>query len=108
MDQNTKVVELENFVDEAVMSFIIDMKYKLRLNNHKGHWKDYEQDWMVNRLRQEFEELKAAIKNAELKKPCPSQADLLAIVHECADVSNFAMMIADNVKRAIRKDEPTL
>lgn len=93
-------VELENWVDEAVMSFIVDMKYKLRLNNHKGHWREYERQWLFSRLHEECGELAEAI--ADLDRG-PNGKRLLSTIHECADIANYALMIADNCKREMRK-----
>jgi NTP pyrophosphatase (non-canonical NTP hydrolase) len=44
------------------------------------------QKWLLNRLRQETGELSRAIKRGNATE----------IAREAADVSNFAMMIADN------------
>lgn len=105
MEPNTgtpDTITLENWVDEAVMSFIIDMKYKLRLNNHKGHWQGYDGPTLFDRINDEVKELEGAL--AAIIKTGPSQRKLLDIVHECADIANFAMMLADNAKREMRKN----
>ena len=62
------------------------MLEKLRDNRHKAHWEHVSQDWILARLEQELEELKEALANG-----CADD-----IAYECADVANFAMMIADN------------
>lgn len=90
---------LENWVDEAVMSFIVDMKYKLRLNNHKGHWKEQFTSALYAKLVGEMVELDLVLEQYAM---IPDSKLLLDIVHECADVANFAMMIADNAKRTMR------
>lgn len=94
-------IKLENWVDEAVMSFVVDMKYKLRMNNHKGHWREYSLAYLLQRLDGEIGELKEASKLWSSSSSV-DQRQLLAIVHECADVANFALMIADNAKRTMR------
>lgn len=100
MEQNDLAV-LENRVDEATLGFVVDMKYKLRLNNHKGHWKDYDITALVAWLDEEVRELKAAVH--ELSQFGVTDKRLLDVVHECADIGNFGMMIADNCKRAMRE-----
>lgn len=94
------LVTLENWVDQAVMSFVIDMKYKLRLNNHKGHWKDQHVVALFKKLEHEVAELEDALQDLDVDRL--NGKDLLAVVHECADVANFALMIADNAKRQMR------
>ncbi len=97
--EQTDAVELENWVDEAVLSFVVDMKYKLRLNNHKGHWKEYDESFLLRRMNDEFKELQEACKFLGAD---PASRNYLSVIHECADVANFAMMIADNAKRLMR------
>lgn len=92
---------LENWVDEAVMGFVVDMKYKLRLNNHKGHWKDYALPFLLEKLDAEIKELKAEAHHWSTSSNL-SDKQLIAIIHECADVANFVLMIADNAKRMMR------
>lgn len=107
MEQSTKdftTADLEGWVDEAVMSFIIDMKYKLRLNNHKGHWRSYGVPVLLDRMAGEVSELITSTRVLESKAKC-SKAELLAIVHECADVANYVLMIADNIKCLMRANE---
>lgn len=100
--ERDQIVTLENWVDEAVMGFVVDMKYKLRLNNHKGHWKDYDMAWLVKRTKDEVKELGDALQQVYDKKP--NAAMYMDVIHECADVSNFVMMIADNIKRRMREN----
>lgn len=73
----------------AVDEFSGVMLEKLRENRHKAHWKHVSREWLVGRLHDELDELLSAI---ESDQP-------LSIVYECADVANFAMMIADNEAR---------
>lgn len=69
----------------AVQTFGCHMIAKLDANAHKGHWSTVTVDYLLNRLRQEVEELADA-----LDRGLPNH-----IVSEAADVANFAMMIAD-------------
>jgi len=92
--------ELEGWVDEAVMSFVVDMKYKLRLNNHKGHWKELTFKDLFRKLEAEVTELRDALCALT---PDRNKKALIAFIHECSDVSNYAMMMADNAKRMINE-----
>lgn len=63
------------------------MKEKLSENNHKKGWESCSDNYLFRRLDEEFTELKIKIaSNAKTKE----------VIRECADVANFAMMIADN------------
>lgn len=90
-------------VRPAVDWFAKKMETKLALNDHKGGWKDCEVDWLIKRLQQETNELierwntrqwsmqgRSAGENVPL-----IDVDDEAIISECADIANFAMMIAD-------------
>jgi len=65
--------------------FVKEMKKKLRANNHKGGWEDCSLQYLSMRLTQERKELALAIKTKDKNK----------VIAECADIANFAMMIAD-------------
>lgn len=77
---------------EPVRWFAELMEVKLRENDHKGGWQDCSLDWLVERLYEEAKELWVEIDRVE------PEAD--QIVREATDVANFAMMIADNARRA--------
>ncbi len=62
----------------------IVMMQKLRKNRHKAHWNTVSQAWLLGRLKDEVEELQLALQEG------------WDVISECADVANFAMMIADN------------
>ncbi len=75
------------------------MQYKLDKNKHKEcdilnpdgtgrKWDNCDVTWLQSRLLEEFEEMRKAI----LNKESPEE-----IAKECADICNFAMMIADRV-----------
>jgi len=64
------------------------MEERLRANDHKGGWGDSDCYWLLKRLRMETKELSDALWDGP-----DSQ-----IQKEAADVANFAMMIADNVR----------
>ncbi len=71
----------------AIEKFIYDMVNKLEENSHKGGWEKCDMTYLYHRAAQEIEELKEALFNRK------------RVVSECADVANFAMMIADNIRR---------
>ena len=89
---------------QEVQAFAILMEKKLRENDHKSGWKENHPIDLIVRLREETEEIFAfgiSLRSAQLRhNECrwapqqkSSQAD--EIGKECADVGNFAMMIAD-------------
>ena len=71
--------------NKAVGNFSSWMLLKLRSNKHKAHWDTVESPWLLNRLEVELDELRDALLTG-------SNMD---VIKECADVANFAMMIAD-------------
>ncbi len=62
------------------------MELKLRKNDHKGGWKHLMREQLLAFLDGEVAELREAL----------LQGDPLDIAQECADICNYAMMIADN------------
>jgi NTP pyrophosphatase (non-canonical NTP hydrolase) len=88
----------------AVQWFAGEMEEKLRKNDHRGPdgWKGCRFDYLTGRLMQEmmevFRELWRA--NADTRIAKIDSEVARKITDECADVANFAMMIADNAMRA--------
>lgn len=72
-------------VRPAVMWFAEMMEAKLAKNDHKGGWNNCDLQYLSMRLTQERKELTEAIKSRNKQR----------IIDECADIANFAMMIAD-------------
>lgn len=70
-----------------VRSFAEAMEVRLRVNDYKGGWKKESAANLSLQLEDEVEELTVAIVD-----PTANAEDIL---HEAADVANFAMMIAD-------------
>lgn len=80
-------LQLESGTLSHVLWFATEMERKLAQNRHKGDANGWKKDSVIDllkRLRQETDELEAAIESGG--------AD--AVVKECSDVGNFAMMIA--------------
>ena len=80
------------------------MQYKLDKNKHKEcskmnkdgngrKWDKLGRKWLLMRLKQEVEELEIELNRG------PGHGTNIAL--ECADVANFAMMIADNTRRKL-------
>jgi hypothetical protein len=70
------------------------MEARLRANDHKGGWLDCPIESLLPRIYDEYRELL----NAVTGKPIHQVPDdIQAIIDECADVANFAMMVADLV-----------
>ena len=70
----------------VVNCFAQQMEKMLRANDYKGGWEDSTQLFLLSKLCEEVAEVANAFQN-------PGTSDL---THECADVANIAMMIADN------------
>lgn len=73
-------------IDAALADFTTHMRHKLLLTRHRPHWSGSSTGFLIDRARQELEELAEAFKSEDRK----------AVVREAADVANFCMMIADN------------
>lgn len=81
------LLELMVMFRPEIVKFAACCEEKLRENDYKNHWSGETLEYLHRRLYDEFGELKRAMKANK------SKAD---IMRECADISNFAMMIADN------------
>lgn len=77
----------------AVRLFGSDMLAKLEENSHKAHWSTVSNRWLLMRLAEECQELMQALVSLDR-----GQGMATDVIDECADVANFAMMIADNVR----------
>lgn len=74
--------------------FVGEMVKKLDENNHKGAWKDLTFNKLLDMLDDEVSELED-----EIYELNPNYDN---IIKECADVANFAMMIAERAKAGIK------
>lgn len=79
---------------EAVQWFSGQMLQKLRENQHKGDWQSMTVIELYAELYGEFTELMEALKKHEPEE----------IVRECADVANYAMFIADKIRKKEEHD----
>jgi hypothetical protein len=89
--------EVANFVQQmepcpnprkAVMKFAHDMEKQLKVNDHKRGWEDEHQNFLFNRIAHSLRKLDDAMKKVDRDKH--------EITILCANIANFAMMIADN------------
>ena len=90
----------------SVRWFAEQMEKKLIENDHKPDWKDSHLFDLMTGLADEAQELNGALRDFFIY----GIATLEEIIKECAEVGNFAMMIADNAKRMqnkIPKESPT-
>jgi len=84
-------------VDACLCHWFKNQMYqKMRKNKHKAHWDTVSQQWLFNRLLQEVDELEYNILTQD--------ATSAEIIQECADVANFAAMIANNAYRRRKTD----
>lgn len=78
------------FAREAVRFFARNMELELKINDHKGHWSWSSVESLLDRIQDELNELREAVK----LNHSPS-----AVLSEAADTANFCMMAADNYAR---------
>jgi len=83
--------------------FATQMTRKLNENVDKGHWDGTDLSYLVDRLREEVDEVEEAYDNLIEYRSSPMYAndddsDWDSLLDECADVANFAMMIADHAR----------
>ena len=69
----------------TVRRYSLLMELKLRKNDFKGGWQDMQPHHLLGLLKKEVQELEEAL----------ASGDPLDIAQECADIGNYAMMIAD-------------
>lgn len=98
-------------IRKEIKSFSEDMEKKLKDNDHKGHWSKSSYAYLIQRLREEVDELDEELSSFVIGQAMPrdlsgsySIEQYGEVVEECADVANFAMMIADNLKN--KRDNP--
>jgi hypothetical protein len=83
---------------EEVQWFAKQMEKKLKENDHKTHWSQCDIQYLSVRLYEEVQELGRELWFYE-QNPAPHNA--VNVIKECADIANFAMMIADNARQAL-------
>lgn len=85
-----------------VDAFAGEMEAKLAANRHKGDrdgWRCETAGWLMGKLKDEVDELQAVLMRRHTQCSCglvtERDAQPSEIRAECADIANFAMMIAD-------------
>ncbi len=73
--------------------FLFRCAEKLNEYPHKPDWSMHSYPYLLMKLKGEVEEL-----DISLQEDSPDE-----IIRECADVANFAMMIADNIHKGTMK-----
>lgn len=92
-------------IRSEVKWFAEQMESKLQENDHKGGWQQCGKYWLFERMQEEMTELLQ-----ELSLFSNDAKNENRIIRECADIANFAMMIADKVReqskgRQLKGDE---
>ncbi len=87
---------MHNFKGSPVLRFAEKMQDELDNNSHKSGYSGCPMHYLIKRLKQETAELAKAI---ELNKPIEK------VISECADVANFAMMIANNYENDLTEKD---
>jgi len=91
-----------------IKAFSEIMEQKLKENDHKSHWSKADIDYLLKRLNEEVTELENKFLKLETRNTRALADDSMGdifmpepedIQRECADVANFAMMIADNIQK---------
>lgn len=83
-------------VRKEVLRFAEQMEKKLKKNDRKGGWLDEDYEYLMTCLEEEVEELRTLLDKGGFYYLTKRQRN--RIIGEAADVANFAMMIADNIK----------
>jgi hypothetical protein len=75
---------------EGVIWFAGRMLRKFLVNGHKRGWDDIELSYGLERLEMETDELRPLVERGPQLTP----AELEELIDECADIANFALMLA--------------
>jgi hypothetical protein len=83
--------------------FALEMEATLRSNDNKGGWEDCRYEWLFGRLEEESKELLEALSPMKLDTTAENawHEQACLAIGECADVANFAMMIADKLRLSL-------
>ena len=93
---------MEGFIRSEVMGFAERMESVLRANDHKGGWGGCSMQWLSSKLWEEFGELAPYVQQM-IEGEEFDEYDLEAVIKECVDIANVAMMIADNANTKLNK-----
>jgi hypothetical protein len=96
----------EQEIRPEVMKFALHMETVLRRNDHKKSWKHCTYEYLLDGIKRETVELEECFWKADDRSELNMCDDYMpsrrftddAILSECADVANFAMMIFDKLR----------
>lgn len=82
----------------CVRRFAEEMELALQQHDHDrgDEWQEENIDWLLDRLKDELDELESAYLDATDDDNDFSSTDFNEVIMEASDVGNFAMMIAAN------------
>jgi hypothetical protein len=91
-------MDTEQIIRPQVEWFAAQMEQTLRQNDHKGGWEESPLWYLLERLKEETIELEVALERVELSD---TQTSMEHAIRESTDIANFAMMIADKLRKRI-------
>jgi len=86
---------------ESVYRFAEAMEAKLLENDAKGGWQYMPLKQLLAQALKECGELTSEIVSVDYEKDISATR----VISECADVANYMMMIADNVRRRRKRND---
>ena len=90
---------------KSLLNFTKKMQQGLNENSYKGGWKSLCPIELLQRIKEETEELQAELEfnTDEVEYSYTDKQTIINIQTECADIANFAMMLSDNLERGMKK-----
>ena len=88
-----------------VQWFANRMEKKLAKNEYKTHWKYLTFEALILKMDIEFSELKIAWKECIENSQMGDKVTIEALINECIDVANYAMMLTDKFNDIVGKRE---
>lgn len=88
----------------SIRWFAEHMESKLKENDHKGGWEENTVDDLFEKMKIEIIELQEELESDSIPSSIPVWS--ANIIRECADIANFAMMIADITNRYVYPYKP--
>ena len=79
---------------DTVKWFSGKMLHKLDQNTNKTHWRFMPQSYLLGRLDEQL---------GLLRRECKVGGSRTEAIAKCANIANYAMMIADNERRFLEK-----
>ncbi len=95
MEKSLKEISELSGIRIEILRFALVMEEKLKKNDHKGGWKQESLVYLSDRMKEEIDEMNAAIGWA---MDGETKIEFEKAQKECADSANFLMMIFDNLE----------